>query len=91
MALSTDPALLLLDEPTQGVGPKEADSIVRLIELLSGRMSILLIEHNIDIILRLCHNLTVLSFGKVIADGSCEEIGRNQEVQRVYLGDITCS
>jgi branched-chain amino acid transport system ATP-binding protein len=91
MALSTDPALLLLDEPTQGVGPKEADGIVQLIELLSGRMSILLIEHNIDIILRVCHNLTVLSNGRVIADGSCAEIGRNEEVQRIYLGEITCS
>ncbi len=91
MALSTEPALLLLDEPTQGVGPQEADGIVQLIELLSQRMSILLIEHNIDIILRVCHNLTVLSFGRVIADGSCEEIGRNEEVQRIYLGDITCS
>ena len=91
MALSTDPALLLLDEPTQGVGPKEADGMVQLIELLSRRMSILLIEHNIDIILRVCHNLTVLSFGKVIADGSCEEIARNEEVQRIYLGEITCS
>jgi ABC-type branched-subunit amino acid transport system ATPase component len=91
MALSTEPVLLLLDEPTQGVGPKEADGIVQLIELLSPRMSILLIEHNIDIILRVCHNLTVLSFGKVIADGSCEEIGRNEEVQRIYLGEIGCS
>jgi branched-chain amino acid transport system ATP-binding protein len=87
MALSTDPVLLLLDEPTQGVGPQEADAIVALIERLSARMSIVLIEHNIDIILRICHRIAVLNFGKIIAEGSCEEIGMNEEVQRIYLGE----
>lgn len=87
MALSTDPSILLLDEPTQGVGPREADDIVELIGRLSERMSVVLIEHNIDIIMRICHNVTVLSFGKVIAEGSCRDIAMNEEVQRVYLGD----
>jgi branched-chain amino acid transport system ATP-binding protein len=87
MALSTDPSILLLDEPTQGVGPKEADDIVELIGRLSERMSVLLIEHNIDIIMRVCHNVAVLSFGKVIAEGSCGDIAANREVQRIYLGD----
>jgi branched-chain amino acid transport system ATP-binding protein len=87
MALSTDPMILLLDEPTQGVGPKEADDIVDLIGRLSERMSVVLIEHNIDIIMRICHTLTVLSFGKVIAEGSCGEIAGNEEVQRIYLGE----
>jgi len=86
MALSTDPMILLLDEPTQGVGPKEADDIVALIERLSERMSIVLIEHNIDIIMRVCQNITVLSFGKIVAEGSCEEIAANSEVQKIYLG-----
>ena len=86
MALSTEPAILLLDEPTQGVGPKEADEIVGLIEKLSGSMSVVLIEHNIDIVLKICQKITVLSFGKVIAEGTCEEIGCNEEVQRIYLG-----
>ncbi len=88
MALSADPLVLLLDEPTQGVGPKEADEIVELVERLSESISVVLIEHNIDIILRLCQNITVLSFGKVIADGTCEEIGCNLEVQRIYLGEM---
>lgn len=87
MALSTQPSLLLLDEPTQGVGPNEADAIVDLIERLSQSMSILLIEHDMDLILRLCHNLTVLSFGRVIAEGTCDIIGSNAEVQRLYIGD----
>lgn len=87
MALSTDPSLLLLDEPTQGVGPKEADDIVELIGRLSERMSIVLIEHNIDIIMSVCHNVAVLSFGRLIAEGSCGDIAANKEVQRIYLGD----
>jgi branched-chain amino acid transport system ATP-binding protein len=87
MALSTGPSLLLLDEPTQGVGPKEADAIVELVERLSKHMSILLIEHDMDLILRLCHNLTVLSFGRVIAEGTCDIIGSNEEVQRLYIGE----
>jgi branched-chain amino acid transport system ATP-binding protein len=89
MALSTDPLILLLDEPTQGVGAKEADDIVELIGRLSQRMSVVLIEHNIDIIMRICHSITVLSFGKIIAEGYCKEIAMNEEVQRIYLGDET--
>lgn len=92
MALSTDPVILLLDEPTQGVGPGEVDAIIGLVELLSNEMSIVLIEHDMDIVTRLCHNVTVLSFGKMIAEGSCELISRNEEVQRIYLGEkIVCS
>jgi branched-chain amino acid transport system ATP-binding protein len=87
MALSTDPSVLLLDEPTQGVGPREADDIVSLIGKLSESMSIVLIEHNMDIVMRICHHLTVLSFGKVLAEGSCKEVAMNAEVQRVYLGE----
>ena len=87
MALSTDPSILLLDEPTQGVGPREADDIVQLVDRLSQKMSVVLIEHNMDIIMRVCHHLTVLSFGKVIAEGSCKDVAMNKEVQKVYLGD----
>ena len=91
MALSTDPIILLLDEPTQGVGPGEVDTIASLVERLSDKMSIVLIEHDMDIVTRLCHNVTVLSFGRTIAEGSCELISRNEEVQRIYLGEkIVC-
>ncbi|HMK65627.1 MAG TPA: ABC transporter ATP-binding protein [Thermodesulfobacteriota bacterium] len=87
MALSTDPIILLLDEPTQGVGPKETDDIVALIGRLSRSMSVVLIEHNIDIIMRICHTLTVFSFGRVIAEGDCRAVAMNEEVQRIYLGE----
>jgi ABC-type branched-subunit amino acid transport system ATPase component len=92
MALSTDPVILLLDEPTQGVGPGEVDTIINLVETLSQDMSIVLIEHDMDIISRLCHYVTVLSFGTVIAGGSCEVVSQDEEVQRIYLGEkIVCS
>jgi len=88
MALSTEPSILLLDEPTQGVGPKETDNIIGVIENLSKRMTIVLIEHSMDVVLRLCHQITVLSEGRVIAEGPPDQISRNEEVQRIYLGDI---
>ncbi len=87
MALSTDPSVLLLDEPTQGVGPVEADAIVDLIFRLSERMSVVLIEHNMDMVMRVCHNLTVLNFGRVMAEGSCGDIATNEEVRKIYLGE----
>jgi branched-chain amino acid transport system ATP-binding protein len=82
----------LLDEPTQGVGPGEVDTIISLVERLSKDMSIVLIEHDMDLVARLCHNVTVLSFGKMIAEGTCEAVSQDEEVQRIYLGEkFVCS
>jgi len=89
MALSTQPLILLLDEPTQGVSPKETENIIEVIRKLSKGMTIILIEHSMDVILHLCHIITVLNEGRVIADGPPQEISRNEEVQRVYLGDVS--
>lgn len=88
MALSTGPSILLLDEPTQGISPKETDNIIEVIGKLSKRMTIILIEHSMDVVLRLCHIITVLNEGRVIAEGSPDEISKNEEVQRIYLGEI---
>jgi branched-chain amino acid transport system ATP-binding protein len=87
MALSTKPSVLLLDEPTQGVGPKEADTIVEVVKKLSERMTIVLIEHTIDVVMRLCKTVTVLTEGRVLAEGTPGAISANKEVQRVYLGE----
>jgi branched-chain amino acid transport system ATP-binding protein len=88
MALSTEPSVLLLDEPTQGVSPQETDAIGEVVERLSKQMTVVLIEHSMDVVLRLCHVITVLSEGRVIAEGAPEEVRRNEEVQRIYLGEI---
>jgi branched-chain amino acid transport system ATP-binding protein len=87
MALSTKPSVLLLDEPTQGVGPKEADTIVEVVKKLSERMTVVLIEHTIDVVMRLCKTVTVLIEGRVLAEGIPGAISANKEVQRVYLGE----
>ncbi len=88
MALSTEPSVLLLDEPTQGVSPQETDAIGEVVERLSKQMTVVLIEHSMDVVLRLCHVITVLSEGRVIAEGAPEEVRRNEEVQRIYLGEV---
>ena len=88
MALSTKPSVLLLDEPTQGVSPKEAESIIEVIEHLSKTTTIVLIEHSMDVVLRLCDTLTVLNEGTVVAEGAPNEIRNNEEVQRIYLGEL---
>jgi branched-chain amino acid transport system ATP-binding protein len=87
MALSTKPSVLLLDEPTQGVGPKEVDTIVEVVKKLSEKMTIVLIEHTIDVVMQLCKTVTVLTEGRVLAEGTPGEISANKEVQRVYLGE----
>jgi len=89
MALSIQPSILLLDEPTQGVSPQETDNITGVIGRLSKKMSIILIEHSMDVVLRLCSHITVLNEGRVVADGSPKEISKNEEVQRVYLGEMS--
>lgn len=86
MALGIEPSILFLDEPTQGVSPKETEMIIEVVEQLSNKMTIVLIEHSIDVVLRLCNVVTVLSSGEVIANGTPQEIKDNAEVQRVYLG-----
>jgi ABC-type branched-subunit amino acid transport system ATPase component len=91
MALSTRPKILLLDEPTQGVGPQEAEGIARLIRALATNTSILLIEHDMNMVLQVCDRITVLNFGSAVAEGSWEEISSDQEVQRIYLGEKSWS
>ncbi len=86
IALGCEPTLLLLDEPTQGVSPREAENIVRVIEEMSQHKTIVLIEHNVDVVLRLAQTITVLNKGRVIAEGHPEAISANDEVQRIYLG-----
>ncbi len=86
IALGSDPILLLLDEPITGVSPKEAEEILKVVQKLSQAKTIVLIEHNVDAVLRIAKVVTVLNEGRVIAEGSPYEVSSNEEVQRVYLG-----
>lgn len=86
IALVADPELLLLDEPTAGMGPEETRDMVMLLEKLAADRTILLIEHKMKMILGLSDRILVLHHGRLIADGSPQHIQTDPEVRRVYLG-----
>src|SRR5665213_1057538 len=88
MALAQQPRLLLLDEPTQGLSVEEtAQAVETLATLLAdGSMTVLLVEHDMEVVFRLAHKITVLHRGAVIADGAPQTVKDDAEVQRAYLG-----
>ena len=88
IALAAAPRVLLLDEPAAGLSPDETRKMVSLVRSLKGRYTIVLIEHKIDIIMSVSDRISVMYFGSVIAEGTPEEIQRNPEVRRAYLGGI---
>ena len=87
-AMAARPKLLLLDEPTAGMNATTANEIGDMIRKLHQTgMSVLLVEHNIPLVMRLCDRITVLDQGRVIADGSATDIQSNPDVIRAYLGE----
>lgn len=90
MALAQRPRLLLLDEPTQGLSVEETEQAVETLAglLADGSMTVLLVEHDMEVVFRLAHMITVLHRGTVIADGTPDEVKANDEVQRAYLGGL---
>ncbi|HXQ51694.1 MAG TPA: ABC transporter ATP-binding protein [Stellaceae bacterium] len=87
MALATRPRLLLLDEPTAGMGPEDSARMVKLLAQLKGAVTILLIEHDMDAVWALADRITVLVYGRAIATGAPEAIRGNEKVRRAYLGE----
>jgi branched-chain amino acid transport system ATP-binding protein len=86
VALSTDPKLLLLDEPTSGLSPTETHQMIDVIKGLPSDMSILMIEHDMDVVFSIADHITVLYYGEVLAGGPPSEVTANARVQEVYLG-----
>ncbi|MEM7443482.1 MAG: ABC transporter ATP-binding protein [Pseudomonadota bacterium] len=86
MGLVQDPELFILDEPTQGLAESEINEFVDLINSLTGKTTILLIEHNMDVVMRTAQQITVLDFGEIIASGTPQEVRDNEAVQAAYLG-----
>jgi branched-chain amino acid transport system ATP-binding protein len=86
-ALVNEPDLLMLDEPAAGLGNDEMDELGDTIRELSGRMAVMLVEHHMDLVMRVCDRITVLDFGRVIANGSPEQIRTDPVVLAAYLGD----
>ena len=86
IALGTAPRLLLLDEPMAGLSPGETKEISDLILDLGRRSTVLLVEHDLDVVMRLSTRITVLHQGEVLAEGTPGEVRENAEVRRTYLG-----
>jgi len=88
-AIATDPKLILLDEPAAGLNPAEKDSLARSIREIRDRfkLTILLIEHDMNLVMGLCEHITVLDHGEIIATGSPAEIQSNSRVIEAYLGE----
>jgi branched-chain amino acid transport system ATP-binding protein len=86
MSLTLKPKLLILDEPTQGLSEAETVHFCNLVREMAQQTTILLIEHNMDVVMELAQRITVMENGAILADGSPAEITGNADVQRAYLG-----
>lgn len=87
IGLASEPELLLLDEPASGLVGDEIARVTDLVRNISNYVTIVLVEHNIDVVLSISNIITVLYYGEIIAEGKPEEIQDNEKVQEIYLGD----
>jgi len=84
--LALEPELMLLDEPTQGMGHEDVDRVVELIKKVSKNRTILMVEHNLSVVETLCDRLTVLQRGAVLAEGDYATVSSNPQVLEAYVG-----
>ena len=87
MVLATGPRLLLLDEPVAGMGTEESQRMVEFLSTLKGERTIVLVEHDMDVVFTLADRISVLVYGRIIATGAPAEIRANPEVRAAYLGE----
>jgi branched-chain amino acid transport system ATP-binding protein len=86
VVLATGPKLMLLDEPTAGMSPEETVRMTRMLERLPREVTMLIIEHDMDVVGSLAERVTVLHYGEVLTEGTFEEVKRDPRVYEVYLG-----
>jgi branched-chain amino acid transport system ATP-binding protein len=85
IALATEPQLLCLDEPTAGMSAAETSQTMDLVRRIGANLSILIVEHDMEVVMELCDRITVLHYGQILAQGTPEEIQENPKVLEVYL------
>ncbi|MER8525390.1 ABC transporter ATP-binding protein [Mesorhizobium sp. M0814] len=86
MGLALKPRLLILDEPTQGLADSEIDNFIELVREIADSATVLLIEHNMPVVMQLADRITVFNAGRILAEGTPEQIRANAAVQDAYLG-----
>jgi len=84
--LALDPELLLLDEPTQGMGHEDVEKVKELIRKVAAHRTVLMVEHNMGVVSHLCDTISVMQRGSVIAEGSYEQVSSNPQVMEAYMG-----
>lgn len=87
--LGMEPELMLLDEPTQGMGHEDVDRVTQLIKKVSLGRTILMVEHNMNVVAGICDRISVLQRGAVLAEGSYAEVSKNAAVMEAYMGSST--
>ena len=85
IALATEPQLLCLDEPTAGMSAAETSETMELVRRIAKNLTILIVEHDMEVVMELCDRITVLHYGAILAEGTPEEIQQNPKVLEVYL------
>jgi branched-chain amino acid transport system ATP-binding protein len=90
MILAPDPEVLLLDEPTAGMAAEQVPELIALIQDIqrSGEKTVMLVEHNMNVVMSVSDTITVMHQGRVLAEGTPAEIAANEEVQTAYLGGL---
>lgn len=84
--MALEPDMLLLDEPTQGMGQEDVDMVVELVRKVAVGRTVLMVEHNLSVVSRLCDAITVLARGAILAEGDYQTVSANPEVREAYLG-----
>jgi branched-chain amino acid transport system ATP-binding protein len=84
--LAMDPQLMLLDEPTQGMGHEDVDRVTQLIKKVSANRTVLMVEHNMNVVARIADTISVLQRGQIIAEGPYEVVSKDPQVLEAYMG-----
>lgn len=84
--LAMEPQILLLDEPTQGMGSEDVDRVVELVRKAAEGRTVLMVEHNLSVVSKLCDRITVLAQGAVLTEGDYAEVSADPRVREVYMG-----